>query len=611
VVDARMGGLRHRGLGVEGDAEAGFAQHGEIVRAVADGHRLMRGEFVRLAQFDERGELRLLAEDRLAHAAGEFARLHFENIGAVLMEADLLGDLLREQREAARDERRVGAVGAHGLDELAAAGRERDALGDHLVHHAFLKPFEQGDALAQRRLEGDLAAHGAFGDGGHMGLHADEIGELIDAFLPDHGGIHVGEDEAAATVCGALGHHVHPRLRQNLTDALSRSRQKAALKRAVLVEPGGGGKGDVHGLAGGEPALHPAFGQNGGGLARKVGGQVGARSGDEGCDEVLHVRPASGAPARGRRGMDMVQALLIAGPTASGKSALAIACAQALDGIVINADSMQVYADLRVLTARPSPEEEAGVPHLLFGHVDASVNYSVGKWLADAQDALAQARAQGRLAIFVGGTGMYFKALTQGLSDIPPVPEDVRARVRAQAQGRPPQDLHAQLAACDPLTAARLRPTDPQRILRALEIFAATGRPLAAFQGERQPPPLAPGQWRGLFLDAPRDWLYARIDARFVAMMEQGAVEEVRALMARGLDPALPAMRAHGVPGLIDWLAGRTSREAAVERGQADTRHYAKRQATFARHQLPDFRFTPPPDAAKAALALAAGADEG
>lgn len=303
----------------------------------------------------------------------------------------------------------------------------------------------------------------------------------------------------------------------------------------------------------------------------------------------------------------MVQALLIAGPTASGKSALAIACARALGGVVVNADSMQVYADLRVLTARPSPDEEAAAPHRLFGHVDAAVNYSVGKWLADAQAVLDEARAQGRLAILAGGTGMYFKALTQGLSDIPAVPEEVRAQVRAQAQGLSPPQLHARLAACDPMTAARLRPSDPQRILRALEIFAATGRPLAAFQGARQAPLLPRGAWAGLFLDAPRDWLYARIDARFRAMVDQGAVEEARALMARGLDPALPAMRAHGVPGLIDWLAGRASLEEAVARGQADTRHYAKRQATFARHQLPDFRFVAPQEAKRAALALARG----
>ena len=275
-----------------------------------------------------------------------------------------------------------------------------------------------------------------------------------------------------------------------------------------------------------------------------------------------------------------------------------------MGGAVINADSMQVYADMLVLSARPSPDEEALAPHLLFGHVDAGINYSVGKWLLDAQGALGHCRAQGLLPIFVGGTGMYFKALTQGLSDIPAVPDEVRADVRAAMAGLSAPEMHALLVARDPQTAARLRPSDPQRILRALEIFEATGQPLASFQGARSAPLLAPGSWRGFFLDAPRDWLYPRIDARFEAMMELGAVEEAQALMARGLDPALPSMRAHGIPGLIDWLCGRISREEAIARGQADTRHYARRQFTFARRQLPGFAWIAPENALSATLAL-------
>ena len=296
----------------------------------------------------------------------------------------------------------------------------------------------------------------------------------------------------------------------------------------------------------------------------------------------------------------MAPAILIAGPTASGKSALAIRLARALGGVVVNADSMQVYRDLRVITARPTPGEEAEVEHRLFGHVDAAVNYSVGLWLADAAAAIRDIRASGRTPVLVGGTGMYFKGLTQGLSDIPRVPEEVRARVRAETAGLSPQDIHARLAARDPATASRLRATDPQRNLRALEVFEATGQPLASFQGARQPPLLPPGTWRAVFLAPDRQELYRRIDARFDQMMEQGAVEEVRALAARGLDPALPSMRAHGVPLLIAWLRGEATREAAVARGKADTRHYAKRQHTFARHQLPDFPWAASAEAAAA-----------
>jgi len=286
------------------------------------------------------------------------------------------------------------------------------------------------------------------------------------------------------------------------------------------------------------------------------------------------------------------QALLIAGPTASGKTALAISLAKAHGGMVINADSMQVYQDLFILSARPSPEEQSGVPHLLFGHVDGAVNYSVGKWLEDAQAALESVRMAGKLPIFVGGTGMYFKALTQGLSDIPDVPDEIRQRIRMEAEGQPPATLHQKLAVLDPVMAARLRPSDPQRILRALEVFAATGRSLAYWQGQRRAP-LLPDGYRAWFIAPERPELMRRIDARFEGMMEAGALQEVETLAARGLDPALPVMRAHGVPGLIDHLQGKITRAAAVLRGQMDTRHYAKRQFTFARHQLSEFQWLP------------------
>ena len=286
-----------------------------------------------------------------------------------------------------------------------------------------------------------------------------------------------------------------------------------------------------------------------------------------------------------------MRALLIAGPTASGKSALALAAAQRLGGAVVNADSMQVYRDLRILSARPTLEEEAQVPHRLFGHVDASVNYSVGRYLADLAETLRDLEAQGLAPIITGGTGMYFKAALYGLSDIPAVPEEVRACVRAAAEGKTQQELHAELAAKDPLTAARLRPTDPQRILRALEVFAATGKPLAAFHGPKSSPLLNAERCAAFFLAPARETLYARIDARFDRMMETGALDEIAALRARRLDPALPAMRAHGAPHLIAYLDGRMSREEAIARGKSDTRHYAKRQFTFARHQLPGFEW--------------------
>jgi tRNA dimethylallyltransferase len=300
----------------------------------------------------------------------------------------------------------------------------------------------------------------------------------------------------------------------------------------------------------------------------------------------------------------MIRALLIAGPTASGKSAVALALAKRLGGRIVNADSMQVYRDLRVLTARPSTAEAAQAPHLLFGEIDGAENFSVGRWLERARVIVAEGRDIDRPLIFVGGSGLYFRALTEGLSDIPRVPEALRAAVRAEAEVVATPALHARLAAADPLTAARLRPSDRQRVLRALEVHAATGQPLAAFHGARAPPLLAGGEWAGLFLAPERAALNQRIGERFGEMLRAGALDEVAALAARRLDPALPIMRAHGAPHLIAHLAGRLSLADASERAVTDTRRYAKRQFTWARHQMPVFLWVAPEAAEAAALAL-------
>ncbi len=287
----------------------------------------------------------------------------------------------------------------------------------------------------------------------------------------------------------------------------------------------------------------------------------------------------------------MARAVLIAGPTASGKSALALRLAEQAGGSIINADSMQLYGDFRVLTARPSPAEERRAPHLLYGHVDAAENYSVGRWLADASLALAEVERAGRLPIFVGGTGLYFRALLRGLSSMPPVPEAVRAKIRGKAEGVAAAELHALLAARDPATAARLRPSDRQRIVRALEVFEATGRPLVEWQASPGKPLIAPEDTMAVFLSVDRAELRARIDARFDKMLAEGALDEARALAARKLDPALPAMKAHGAPWLLKHLAGEISLAEAVQEAKADTRNYAKRQETWFRHQLPQFNW--------------------
>ncbi len=285
------------------------------------------------------------------------------------------------------------------------------------------------------------------------------------------------------------------------------------------------------------------------------------------------------------------RALLVAGPTASGKSALAIALAERLGGVVINVDSMQVYRELRVLTARPSAADEARVPHRLYGIRPAADPGSVAWWRAEALRAMDAAHAAGQVPILTGGTGMYFAALTQGLAEIPDPGSAARAEARALLARLGPEELHAGLSKVDPATAARLKPADSQRIARAWEVWRGTGMGLAAWQNRRGEP--APWAFFAVQLDPPRDALRAAIATRFDAMMAAGALEEVKALLTQNLDPALPAMRAHGVPELSAYLRGETSLDQAETRTGLVTGQYTKRQATwFRHHRLADLSHT-------------------
>lgn len=275
---------------------------------------------------------------------------------------------------------------------------------------------------------------------------------------------------------------------------------------------------------------------------------------------------------------------VIAGPTASGKSALALTLARARNGIIINADASQLYADLAILSARPTEAEMAGVPHRLFGVRDGANPASAAEWAAMARAEIAAAHAGGRLPILVGGTGLYLTSLIAGIAPVPPIDPAVRTAVRAL----PLAELRTALEAEDPAMAARLRPTDPQRTARALEVIRSTGRSLADWQAEPRTGGIGGAvALEPLVLDLPRDRLAARIDARIDAMWNAGALDEVRRLAARALPPALPVMRAIGVPPLLGHLRGEMTGEQAIDRWRLDTRRYAKRQATWMRHQFP------------------------
>jgi tRNA dimethylallyltransferase len=299
---------------------------------------------------------------------------------------------------------------------------------------------------------------------------------------------------------------------------------------------------------------------------------------------------------------DAKQAVLIAGPTASGKSALALAVAENLGGTIVNADSMQVYRDLRIITARPSPEEEARAPHRLYGHIDPGEIYSTGRWLDDVAAATAAITAEGRVPIVVGGTGLYFKALTSGLAAVPPIPADIRADVRGRLESDGVSALYAELIERDPITAARLMPLDRTRIARALEVVLATGRSLSDWHKQGMPPLLDPARVAKVFVTCERKGLVARIESRFAAMLEAGALDEVRALAARDLNPLLPAMKAHGVPWLIRHLKGDISLDEAAAGSIMDTRRYAKRQLTWLRGQMKDWPTAMPNEALSSLL---------
>ena len=278
--------------------------------------------------------------------------------------------------------------------------------------------------------------------------------------------------------------------------------------------------------------------------------------------------------------------LVIAGPTASGKSGLAMRLAEELNGAVINADSMQVYQDLRVLTARPCAEDEARAPHHLYGYLDSAEACTVAAWSEAAVKTIKQIQSAGQVPIVVGGTGLYLKALMEGLSDIPDIPSEVKDASRRVRLEDGNDALYASLKDKDPEGAARLKPKDRQRILRAWEVVEATGTPLHVWQAKPIVPPLGEASFYKVLFRPPREDLYAACDGRFETMLERGALEEVAALQKRGLNPSLPAMKALGVPELAAHLRGEISREDAVTRAQQHTRNYAKRQTTWFRTQF-------------------------
>lgn len=285
---------------------------------------------------------------------------------------------------------------------------------------------------------------------------------------------------------------------------------------------------------------------------------------------------------------------MIAGPTASGKSALALAKARASEAVIINADAMQVYSVLRVLTARPSEAEMAGVPHLLYGTVSPGRRFSTGDWLRAVGELMQSSETSGRPLIFAGGTGLYFDALVHGFAEVPAVPAEITRAVEEEVRNLDRAGRTRLLAERDPQMASRLQAHDPQRVVRALAVLKATGRSLASFHSTGQAGLLEGFVLERIVLNPDRDVLRERIARRFDAMFEAGAVDEVKAILALDLDPSLPAMKAIGVREIADWLDGRISREQAIERAVIATHQYAKRQRTWFRNRMSDWKWIDP-----------------
>ncbi len=574
---ARGGGDRR--LGAEGDAEPGSGQHRDVVGAVADRDRLLRRYAVCRGECPERVPLAGTGDDRRHHLAGQPAAGHLQPVGDDMVEAQCARHPLGEDREPAGDEgcRRAGT--AHGGDQ-GRCPRIQPNTRRHLVENAGLDPGQQGDAGLERGGEINLAVHCPAGDRGNPWAEAEDQRQLVEHLVFDDRRFEIGDEQPLAPL--------RRRLNQDIDRAVADDGARGGGERRgvrgveneiagfVRREPDRGGsdrqrRGDRGGVV--LQAATASAGDQGEGNAHQGSSYAPRSTGDK-------RREADQAPAPAPNPAVAV----IAGPTASGKSALALELAACFGATVINADALQCYRDLQILTARPDRVAVARSPHRLYGFLDAAERGSVGSWRGRAVAEIAAAARSRRLALVVGGTGLYIRALTHGLAPFPVVPEPVRVQAQALYRRLGGAVFRQRLAALDPAAAERLPAGDSQRLVRAYAVVRATGRPIGAWR-ERPHAPLA-CRLVTILLMPPRERLYAACDARFAAMIDAGALAEAAALMARGLGPDLPALKALGLPELILHLRGETSLADAVAAAQRATRHYAKRQTTWFRHQL-------------------------
>jgi tRNA dimethylallyltransferase len=575
VVEAPAGGAGDRGPGAKSDPDPGGGQHRQIVGAVPHGDRLggRNTELGRKSQ--QRVALAFASYDRPLHRTGDLAMQAVKMIGDDAVEAEARRDRLGEHCKSAGDERCCGPAPPHRGYQRTRTRNQPDPTGSFL-EHVRVHSLEELHTSFERSGKVNLAIHCLPRDFRNSWSEPERFGKLIQHLILDNRRFKIGDEQPLASA--------HDRLNENIDRRTDdrRAGQVLSSPRIGRIE------NEIAGLPRREPERLAAEPERLDDRCNDVRQPpAAARARDQGEHHLHWRRSYSSKRARHKQSV-----LIIAGPTASGKSVLALELADMFGGTVINADSMQIYRDLRILTARPDASAEARVSHRLYGFLDAAERGSAAQWRALALDEIAAATRAGKLPIIVGGTGLYLRALEKGLAPVPEIPEQIRGEATDLYRLLGGVGFRERLAELDP-EGARLLPGDRQRLVRAYEVVRATGRPLGAWQSEPSPP--APYRFATILLMPPREWLYAGCEARFVQMIEAGALAEVASLAARGLDPELPAMKALGVPELLQHLRGEMALEVAVTAAQQRTRQYAKRQMTWFRHQmLPELRLEEP-----------------
>jgi tRNA dimethylallyltransferase len=578
MVDAPAGRSGDRRPCVKSDAEAGGLEHRQIVGAVAKGKNRAWCDAQSAGEREQCPPLGFAAHDRRQNAAGQALTVHFQAIGDDPADPEPGRNRFGENCEAAGRQRGFGAGAPHRSDQRCGAGGKANS-GCGLGENPDIGAGQQRDPGGHRAGEVDFAVHRSPGDLGDFRADPKDQSEFVEHFVFDDRRFEIGNEETLAPPGDGL--------QQPVDRFFADNRTHSALD-CFWVE---GIEEDVAGLFGRQPDGLGGDTQNLADRGGNPGEAMIATSRDQTQDKLHRPLSYPGSALRHKVGADAQPVLIIAGPTACGKSALASALAGQLNGTVINADALQCYRDLEILTARPDSQAQAPAPHRLYGFLDAAERGSVGAWRSLALAETAAAAAAGRLPIMVGGTGLYLHALQHGLASFPEIPEAIREEAQALHRALGSEAFRARLALLDPASAQRLPAGDTQRLVRAYAVVRATGIPIGTWRD--QPHAHEPRRFATILLMPPREIVYRSCNTRFLAMLDKGALAEAEALAARSLDPGLPAMKAVGLPELLAHLRGKITLAEATLAAQRSTRRYAKRQITWFRHQLhPDLVIT-------------------